>query len=191
MKSEHYVCVVRAWTGLVKKTTGGRLWGCNWGVTGLVYFWSMCRSSPGDQQLSMCQYKGKSWCLPPRRSNDQMQVSDNQHGFWPSVWAQSLQRVCLRESAVHLPASLSSASLWNLRPQIAGEKTTKSSSLSLCDSLGLLPKQIGLARRGPLHHLSSGRMKKRGKRAVFSSGGLRPNRHVKVHQMTGILWGAA
>lgn len=50
------------------------------------------------------------------------------------------------------------------KPQtsIAGEKTTKSSSLSLCDSLGLLPKQIGLARRGPLHHLSSGRINKGG-----------------------------
>lgn len=50
------------------------------------------------------------------------------------------------------------------KPQtsIAGEKTTKSSSLSLCDSLRLLPKQIGLARRSPLHHLSSGRMRKGG-----------------------------
>lgn len=43
-----------------------------------------------------------------------------------------------------------------------GEKTTKSPSLSLCDSLGLLPKQIGLARRSPLHHLSGGRMRKGG-----------------------------
>lgn len=50
------------------------------------------------------------------------------------------------------------------KPQtsIAGEKTTKSSSLSLCDSLGLLPKQIGLAHRSPLHHLSSGWMRKGG-----------------------------
>lgn len=144
--------------------SGGRLWGCNWGVTGLVYFWSMCCSGAGPNSWACASTRASRDVCPS--SNDQMQVSDNQHGhlltFSMSSTSPCSVCACVCSCAVCRCASLSLAALKKPQTSIAEEgKTTKSSSLSLCDSLWLLPKQIGLACRSPLHQLSGWKKKKK------------------------------
>lgn len=151
--------------------SGGRLWACNWGVTGWVYFWSMCCSGARPNSWACASTRASRDVCPS--SNDQMQVSDNQHGHFLtfSMSSTSPCRVCLYVLLCCWPLCITFfAPLKKPQTSIAEKaKTTKSSSLSLCDSLWLLLKQIGLACRSPLHHLSGW---KKGNGPVFLYGRL-------------------
>ncbi len=153
------VCVRVCVCSHIVQTTGGRLWGCNWGGTGLVYFWSMCCSGPGTNSWA-CASARASHDVCPRRK-DQMQVLIISVGFWPSAWAHTLSNTISAECVcVTVFLSLLLLHHFHLSPSetsITQEKTTECSTLSLCDWLKLLPKQIGLANRSPLNHVSSRR----------------------------------
>lgn len=111
--------------------------------------------------------------------------SDNQHRYWPSAWTHTLQhcpcsvcecvcvRACVHTSVflcitfIHLPQKLQTS--------ITEEKTTESSTLSLCDWL----KQIGLSNLFIIWAADSrGRWKV--KQAMFSTRDLQLIQHVKV-----------
>lgn len=93
---------MRGWLNLnthrnAQTRSGGRVWGCNWGVTRLVYFWSMCCSGAGPNSWACASTRASRDVCPS--SNEQIQVSDNQRGhlltFCMSSTSLCSLRVCV------------------------------------------------------------------------------------------------
>lgn len=151
----------------IAQTAGGRLWGCNWGGTGLVYFWSLCCSGPGTNSWACASARASHDVYPCSNEPMQVLIIDIGADLQPecSTLCNKTPSVCLsvcvcadRQDGDSQPFYYCITFIClpqKLQTSITQEKTTESSTLSLCDWLRLLPKQTGLAKLSPLNHLWS------------------------------------
>ncbi len=100
---------------VLKKTTGGRLWGCNWGGTGLGYFWSMCCFGPTAEHVPVQGQVMMS--VPAEMTRCRVWWSTSVLTFSLNTYSttQSLQCMCVCV-CVFVSASLSFVSHRNFKP---------------------------------------------------------------------------